>query len=276
MFSVGILYAAQDFLSFVDRTPGIDLTFPSLFGAFSAASPQAVLTVSQDCDWVGLNTLGQLDVTERGRRILQAGAAEAALQVQLEDLVETYRPKWLPLLSRGRAEALKYLPIDVVQCLREAALTVGTSDKVVGWWDRCSRVSRREGKDANLDVGRKGEKLSLRHEMIRTKRKPIWQSIESNLAGFDILSVVSQDDLRTLRIEVKTSNTNLDSARFFVTQTEWAVASTSDQYLFHLWCLQPKPRLLLASVEQISDHVPYNKGKGQWEKVMIPFSAIVC
>lgn len=274
MFSVGVLYASQDFLDFVDHTPGIDLTFPSLFQTFSVASPQAVLTISQECDWVSLNALGQLEVTERGRYILQADSTEAALQLQLEHLVETYRPKWLGLLSRGRAEAVKYLPTDVVQCLREAALTEGTSDRIIGWWDRCSRVSRREARDANLDVGRKGEKLSLTHERVRTNRNPMWQSIESNLSGFDILSVVSQEDLRPLRIEVKTSNSDLDSARFFVTQNEWGVASTSDHYIFHLWYLQPKPRLLLASVEQVSDHIPNNQGEGQWERVSVPFSAV--
>ena len=50
-------------------------------------------------------------------------------------------------------------------------------------------------KDLSLDdVGRKGERLTLQYEELRTNVKPDWRSIETNLSGYDVLSQRSKTD----------------------------------------------------------------------------------
>ncbi len=275
MFSVGILYSAQEFIKFVNTTREVGLEFPEVFKTFAVASPKAILQVCQKCEWVRLNISGCLEVTDRGKMILDSYEPDLALRIQLGHLIEASLPPWIPLLSRGRAEAQKYLPVDVVQCLREAGLFGSVSDDVVSWWDRYSKVSRKVSKDAKLDIGRLGEKLSLQHERQRTKREPVWQGFESNLSGFDILSVLDENDSTSLRIEVKTSNSTPDVALFFISKNEWSVAQASSHYLFHLWSLQPKPQLRKIAVDQVESHVPVDQGSGEWESVSIPFAVFV-
>src|SRR5258706_804854 len=275
MFSVGVLYSVQEFLNFVQKTPDIDLNFPELFNSFSVASPKAILEVFQKCEWVRLNVSGHLEVTERGQIIVENKEPEVALRIQIGHLLESSIPSWIPLLSRGRSEAGKYLPKDVLQCFREAGLFEGISDEIIAWWDRYSKISRKTSKDNNLELGRKGEKFSLDYERNRTKREPIWQSIESNLSGFDILSTIDDKNTTHLRIEVKTSNSLISVATFFLSKNEWDVASTSENYIFHLWSLQPKPNLQLVTVKDVEKHIPKNHGEGIWEKVSIPFAAFI-
>lgn len=271
MFSVGILYSAQEFLALVRDTPSIDLRFPKVFTYFHVASPSAILEVSQRCEWVILDAEGNLVLTEKGEQILHAKHEDIALRIQLGHLLETYLPPWLPLLAHGRSEAMRFLKPDIRQCLEEAGLADGDTDEVVNWWDTYSKLSRRAKKNNNVEVGRRGEKLSLKYELDRTKRKPFWQGLESNFAGYDILSVVDENNYEPLRIEVKTSNSTPETASFFITKNEWNVAITSDYFIFHLWALQPKTNSFLAQVSEVEKHIPENQGKGEWETVQIPY-----
>jgi hypothetical protein len=275
MFSVGVLYSAQEFLEFVSKTPELDLSFPDVFSTFSVASPKAVLVVSQKCEWIRLNVFGKLEVTERGTSVLQGKYPESILRIQIGHLIESYLPPWIPLLSKGRLEAQKYLPLDVRQCFMEANLFAEPTDEVVAWWDKYSKVSRKMRRDSNLEIGRLGEKLSIQHERERTKREPFWQGIESNLAGYDVLSVVSSTDIRLLCIEVKSSNSIPEVASFYISKNEWQVAMTSDNYLVHLWALRPRPNLIIVTPAQLQSHIPTNQGEGTWESTSIPFATFM-
>lgn len=274
-FSVGILYSALDFLKLVKSTPGLDQRFPDMFRRFSVASAAAVLDVSQKCLWVCFNPNGYLEITPRGQILLSSHSPEDALRQQIKHLVEAYNPPWVPLLTRGRAEAVKYLPPDVQQCLREADLLTPPTYEIIRWWDALAETTRKQQQDDRIAIGRQGEQLSVEYERERTKREPIWQAIESNLSGYDILSVVDERDRSQLRIEVKTSNSIPSVAAFHVTRNEWVVAQTSEYYVFHLWALQPRPRLFVAEIELVSHHIPKNYGTGRWESVMIPFEAVI-
>lgn len=272
MFSVGILYSAQEFLEFLSKTSGIDLKFPEMVSNFSVASPKATLELTQKCEWIRLNVSGYLEITDRGQQVLQSKEPELALRLQIGHLIEADLPPWIPLLSRGRSEAQKYLPVNVLQCFKEAGLFGEPSDEIVNWWDRYSKVSRKTTKDKNLEIGRRGEKLSIKYERDRTQREPIWQGFETNLAGFDILSVVDRSDHRLLRIEVKTANSRPEAATFYISRNEWNVATTSDNYIIHLWSLQPRPKLIVITPTQLQHHIPTDQGSGEWEKVSVPFS----
>lgn len=274
MFSVGVLYSAKEFLELLTTIPNIEMDFPNLFHSFSVASSKAILEISQKCEWVRLDHLGHLVLTEKGKKIVQERKPELALRIQLGHLIESYLPTWIPVLSRGREEAKKYLPMDVVQCFSEAELFNHPNDSIIKWWDTYSKISRRIGKDNKLEIGRIGEKLSIEYERKRTKREPKWQGFETNFAGYDILSVVSESDSSPLRIEVKSSNSTLETAFFHLSENEWNVGITSENYLFHLWVFKPNPTLSILKIENVKGHVPNNNGNGHWESVMIPFSII--
>jgi hypothetical protein len=274
-FSVGVLYSAQEFLRFVQTEALTDLSFPEIFQTFGVASPNAILEVSQQAGWIRVDTSGKLRLTNSGLQIASILDATVALSTQLGSLIETTMPPWLPLLSRGREEAAKYLPPDVMQCLSEAGLFESPTDQIVQWWDTYSKVSRRATNDLRIETGRIGEKLSIKYEISRTNRQPEWRGFESNLLGYDILSIIDKDDHSRLRIEVKTSRSTFKDASFHLSVNEWTVATTSPPFIFHLWTLCPSPILAIIYPDDVSPHVPNNNGLGCWESVDIQFSPFV-
>lgn len=274
-FSVGILYSAQELLGFIKSNPKVVTNFPEIFKTFdNVASAKVVFEICQKCEWIKLDIDGYLELTDKSDDILASTSIEKALRIQMQHLIEAYKPPWIPLLTRGRSESLKYLPVDVIQCLREAELTTSYSDDVISWWDRIGKVSRRTAKDEKVDVGRRGEKMSIEYERNRTHKEPGWPGFERNFSGYDILSVVDSTNNNILNIEVKTSNSIWDVASFYVSKNEWGVAKSSSNYLFHLWVLIPKQILYIVSVDKIEAHIPSNNGEGTWESVEIPFSSV--
>lgn len=274
-FSVGMLYSAQELLRFLNSNPRIVSPFSDSLKAFNnIASAKVVFEICQKCEWVRLDIDGYLELTNKTDDILADAPVEKILRVQIQHLIEAYKPTWIPLLTRGRSEALKHLPVDVVQCLREADLTTSYSDDVILWWDKIGKISRRTGKDEKIDVGRRGEKLTVDYERARTQKEPKWQGFENNFSGYDVLSVVDSKDINPLNIEVKTSNSTWEVASFYISKNEWSVAKSSPNYLFHLWVLIPKNKLYIVSKDMVETHVPSNNGEGTWESVEIPFSAV--
>lgn len=275
MFSVGILYSSVEFLVLVQRQGAMEPDFTKSFSTFHVASAEVILETSQKCQWTKLTAEGSIVLSSRGLDILNCDEPSQRLRIQIGHLIESQRPRWLPLLSKGRAEAEKYLATDVRQCFQEAGLFGDLSDEIVAWWDMHSQLSRRVARDTNLDLGRRGEKLSIDYERQRTGREPFWQGFESNLAGYDVRSFVSSDGLQSLSIEVKTSNSPLQTAEFFVTRNEWEVATNTEHYVFHLWNLKPTSHLTIVEAEGIGQHIPSDQGQGEWQKVKIPFAAFV-
>jgi hypothetical protein len=104
---------------------------------------------------------------------------------------------------------------------------------------------------------------------------PQWIALDSNLAGYDLLSIMGPKDTARLKIEVKATTASLDYAEIHISENEWAVASLSPQdYVFHIWQLHPKPLLFSASVEIISFHIPHNQASGHWETVRIQLKSL--
>ncbi len=273
MFSVGILYSAADLLEFVDAVPVARDTFPLDFPTFKVADSRAVLDLVQRANWVSLALDGELHLTAAGREILKGTSTVDRLRCQLRDIITIEQPAWASLIPRGREEATRYLGGDIRQCFEEANLLDGYTDEIVGWWDGLATAARGKRADQTLEIGRRGEKLSLAHERHRTGREPTWQSVESNLSGYDILSQVSEDDETPLRIEVKASVGRHTAAEVHITRNEWDVASISGSYQFHLWLLAPEPKLAVVDAQQMAQHIPVDSGKGVWEITRVPFMA---
>lgn len=272
VFSVGILYSVQKFLQFISETEIKATEFSTAFKRYEATSSQMVLEVAEGCNWIQLDINGNLSITAKGKEILTQKDMLYALRVQLKHLIEMVKPSWSFLIHKGRKEAFQYFPSDVKQCFKEAELINSYHKDVIKWWDILALAVRGKQLDTQLEIGRTGEELSLEYERNRVNMEPLWQSIESNLSGFDILSVVSSEDDTPLRIEVKASTKVSNTFSFYLTRNEWTVAETSSNYLFHLWILGKTPELFILDKAEIANHIPTNQGKGSWENVKITFT----
>ncbi|HHW38318.1 MAG TPA: DUF3883 domain-containing protein [Bacillales bacterium] len=191
------------------------------------------------------------------------------LKLQLMHMIKAFEPTWSSLFHKGRREAMRYFPPDVLQCFEEASLIDGYEPDVITWWDDLSSISRKSIDDSKLLVGREGEKLSIQYERDRTGYNPEWVSIESNLLGFDILSRTDSTGDTSLKIEVKASKSLSQEFTFYLTQREWDIAQSSLNYIFHLWILGDDPELYVYSLEELKKHIPIDKGEGSWETVKI-------
>ena len=270
-FSVGILYSSQRFLKLVKDSEVNSVDFPNIFRQYVVADAKAVLETSLECKWVTLKEDNCLILTKRGAAVLVYHEAFQRLRVQLAHMIETYRPSWAPLIIFGRAEAMKYFSSEVKQCFTEAYLLEGYSPDVVEWWDKLAVATKGFHEDMRLELGRKGELLSIEYETTRTGSIPVWQSIESNFSGYDLLSQLDINDSSLLRIEVKATNSKHDIA-FTITKGEWNVAQNSNGYIFHIWSLSPVKELFILQKEDMQNHIPVNQGKGYWDSVDVILS----
>ncbi|MBF7155073.1 protein NO VEIN domain-containing protein [Bacillus albus] len=268
-FSVGILYSAQTFLEFINKTTIKATEFSSLFKRFETTSSQLVLEVAGGCNWITVDVEGNIRLSEQGKEILIQDNMRDALRVQLKYLIEEFKPSWSYLIHKGRKEAFQYFPTNVKQCFKEAELINSFDPDVIKWWDILASIARGKQQDTQLEVGRIGEELSLVYERNRIRKNPVWQSVESNLSGFDILSCVSSIDMTPLKIEVKTTTISSELFTFYVTRNEWNVAELSQHYYFHLWILGKEPELFIIDKMDLVDHIPLNQGCGYWENAKV-------
>ncbi len=110
----------------------------------------------------------------------------------------------------------------------------------------------------------------------RTRSEPVWESVNSNLAGYDILSQVSATDKHQILIEVKSSALNMQDASCFISHKEWAFASAGynqNRYYFYLWLIDDSPKIAIIPYSDMIRHIPLDNGLGEWSDVCVPFSA---
>ncbi len=265
MFSVGVLYSSQSFLELV-RNQSISVTkFQESFTRFEVAEASLVLELSQRCHWVSISETGILELTERGQAVVIIDDSSLMLREQLADLIVVDAPAWSKRIRLGRIEARKAMPTPAEQCFRESGLFESHDPQVVDWWDRVTQGIRSSQSSFNLRIGRAAERLTVLNETEQKRQEPHWQSIESNVSGYDVLSVVAAGTTQPLQIEVKGSSMRVKEANFFLSRHEWDTALNSEHYEFHLWLLHQQPRLFVVSVAELTPHVPTDGGEGRWE-----------
>lgn len=269
--SVGQLHSAKQLLDWVGRNQ-LSKSDMNLFPRVLVCPAGDILNLSTRCGWIEVDLDGVLKLSARGLTLQKANDYRLRLREQMQDIISREQPSWSKLFPKGRSETAKFVSADVRQCLEEAGLlTTPATDDIVTWWDEMSGLVRGIKTSVLAQIGREGERLSLKHEESRTGNVPTWQSIESNLSGYDVLSCLSDTDETPLQIEVKATENSLDYAQFHLTCNEWETASLARNYRFHLWLLGASPRLASVTVEQMETHIPVNTGAGTWESVEIPF-----
>lgn len=273
MFSVGLLYSSRDFLKLIPNAGMTPSGFKNHFKVFKYSTADKILDVCFKCGWSKLTQSGQIELSDRGKAIAIT-EYRSALLFQLEDLILNFNPVWASVLTKGRTEAKNFLPQDASQCFKECGLFDELNDEIIGFWDKLSLAYRNYSQKRMAEIGRAGEKLSYDHEKERTTFNPTWQSVESNLAGFDVLSVLSFNDRAKLKIEVKATTSNIEFAKIHITKNEWNTAINSLNYIFHLWYLTDIPKLYIVTVEEMKNHIPLDNGEGDWESVEVPFKLL--
>ncbi|TAL64164.1 MAG: DUF3883 domain-containing protein [Bacteroidetes bacterium] len=274
MFSVGLLYSCRDFLKLIPESGMTPDSFKTYFKTYKYSTADKILQVAFKCGWSKLTQNGIIELTERGHLII-GHEYQPALLLQLEDLILNFNPVWASLIIKGRSEAKNFLPQDAYQCFKECGLFGELSDDLIRYWDNLALAYRNYSQKQMVEIGRSGERLSIDYERRRTGINPIWQSIESNLSGFDILSIIDKEDSKKLMIEVKSTTSNLNYAKLHISNNEWNTASSSINYVFHLWHINESPTLYVIPIEKISTHISSNRGDGKWESIEIPFKALI-
>ena len=237
--------------------------------------PAAIAFASQ-CSWVNVIN-NNLYFTESGEKVLNRFNEERISQQLwrsiLYDYVSVCRPAWASRIPLGRKEASIFMTNDEKRCFFEAGLLNPPDEAIVLWWDILASKFREEQNDVLEDVGRTGEKLTIRFEEERTGIKPKWVSIETNLAGYDIMSRVAEDDPKSILIEVKSSQKTINEAKMIITRNEWDVASTGihrDKYFFYLWLLSSKQMAIIPAI-RMKNYIPEDRESGKWLSTEIPF-----
>jgi hypothetical protein len=270
-FSPGILQGCFELLEITSRNT---LSFSQIVSSFSKLGciPSSnVLETAQYMKWLRTNPDGILILTPTGTQLLSQNNYKTRLKHALLDFIDIAKPAWVQNATFGRKKVISFAGNQVEQILIEAGLANGADDEVVLFWDTLAAMARGQKTDRLMEIGRVGERLTMNHEEMRTGLKPKWVSIDNNSDGYDVLSVVDNQNKCFLSIEVKTSTIGL-SGVFHLTRNEWNRSKVVDNHLFHLWDISKKnSNLAKVTCEQMERHIPMDHGSGNWESVEIPF-----
>jgi hypothetical protein len=278
--SVGTLYAIQDLFLDLEKRQISAEEFRLCFIKFGSSTAKDVYDTAISLNWICTSSGGEIVPTMIGKEAHPSADRATKLRFQLRSIIENTRPPWAALLVNGRKEASLAFPIEIRQCFKEALLLDAIDNDVITWWDKLSACMREEAALQRTRIGRLGEKLTLRFELERTGNQPKWQAFETNFAGYDVLSVRSNDNRHHLKIEVKASIRRFGEALINVTEHEWITAQTAPQdYIFHVWILNenevsPQNSLFVIPTADIARHIPSNQGNGTWKQAAIRMGAV--
>ncbi|WP_216556200.1 protein NO VEIN domain-containing protein [Roseburia sp. MSJ-14] len=270
--SVNLLHATLDFLITVKEFTKFNAEELPLLNRFYQIPYENLYELSLQCGWI-YNESEIIYVSEEGNSILNNhDKSPESLRRMIFDYVRHYKPIWGYKVPYGRKEAIFMMSKDERSCFFESGLLSENPDyRVVSWWDELAAGFRMHSDEYKNTVGRDGELLTITYEESRIGKKPQWMSIDSNLAGYDILSRVSDTEDYPLLIEVKSSEQKISNAFFYISSNEWNTAIASKNYLFYLWSIGSQKKLAILSPQMIAKYIPINNDVGEWVSVKIPF-----
>ena len=213
--------------------------------------------------------LSNLSTTDQRRRIL--------FEIAKNDHV------FLSVLVNARLSRIGDIRRNYQQLLRDANLLPPLDREAKKWWITL-RSYLREISDPDQDttrlalIGLCGEELSLEYEKRRLREREGIEHTSVEVGdgeGYDILSFVDENSRGRLRIEVKASVQDIDSAIIYLTWNEWDKAQMFGPHEFHLWpnVENPAEEPIIVTVEQMAEHMPELQGMGRWDKISIPMNA---
>lgn len=272
--SMNVILASQKFIKNIDLNNGVSCNDIRMLYRISDIDTDDIAEMLIICKVIKKsdNNYYLTDVGENLHSVIY-NSLEKSIRILLMQYVEHVAPIWSKRIPYGRFEASTFMTKDEKSCFWEAGLLSETPDiSIVNWWDTVTDMIRMKLSDSRNETGRSGELLTLDYEEKRVNKKPQWKAIDSNLLGYDIMSVVSVEDSTPLLIEVKTSTDELLYAQCHITSNEWEVAYHAKTYLFYLWDIHNGiKKLAVVTPQEMACHIPQNKEHGEWESVKIPF-----
>lgn len=232
-----------------------------------------LLELSVRLEWVRPRDDGVAVLSPRGEVVLETPTVSLKLRRALIDYVQIEKPQWTALVLDGRARFMTFAPVEFRQTVAEAYLAEGYDADVIAFWDLLAEIARGERAAALSQIGRRGERLTMDFEKLRTGRDPVWRAIESNSDGYDVMSIVAADDPIKRPIEVKASMRGM-SGTAHLTRNEWEQTDLIRNHTFHLWDLSVDGRPLIAVLDraEVAAHIPADTGSGKWKEVEVPFA----
>lgn len=274
-FSPGLIQSCFELLGIIKRNAYISFDEIQAGMLNIGSNPSIkVLTIAETLRWLKANNEGFAEITSAGYKLINLNTYELKLRQALLDYVEIVQPPWLQNALYGRISVLRFAGNEITQVFFEAGLAYNNDDGIVRFWDTLASKARGQKHDYQMEIGRKGEYLTILFETKRIGKEPKWVAIDNNSDGYDVLSSVQENSNQPLTIEVKTSTQGINGY-FYLTRNEWEMSNDSNSHRFHLWNIQieSKPFLAILSAEDMQDHIPKNSGDGVWESVRIPFSS---
>lgn len=246
---------------------------------FYGINKAEAINFARQCQYIRIDQ-NKISFTEDGEHLVHLFGQEylspLLQRLVLKNFILYSRPSWSGLIPLGRKEAYLFMSNDERRCFCESGLMGEPNKDIVAWWDDIAAKIRSKQDESKLSMGRQGEEDTLKYEYQRTGQKAIWQSIESNKAGFDIQSIIDSNNPRPLFIEVKSSCEDIEYAEFYISRNEWDIASSTpavNTHLFYLWLYDTSSRYLaIVSPDELRAHVPTDEGNGTWKETMIPMS----
>lgn len=271
--SPGIVQGCAEMLRLLAANPCPRALIRSSFFEFSGVQSSLVIEAADRIGWLATDESGHAIPSPKGMRFIGSASYELLLRQAILDHVDTFSPAWLQNATAGRARVLAFSGQGVAQTFVEAGLAGALDEDGVSFWDSLAARARGERDSRLTEIGRRGERLSLEYERARTGHDAKWIAINSNADGYDLLSVVSSTDSRSLSVEVKASSQGLDG-RFFVSRNEWETAVDRPRHIFHLWDVAAVPaRLAVVEVSEMAANVASDQGYGEWQSLAVPFAA---
>jgi len=175
----------------------------------------------------------------------------------------------------------------MVQIISDANLSNPLDKESEHWWWNIRSILRtrrqeNENTEALEDRGRVGEHLSKTYEKNRLNdidgsMVEIVSAIDGDRKGYDILSYKDIDKKDRLRIEVKASKLDVNSAKIYLTWNEWNVANQFGSHEFHLWpnLESPSASPVIVSLERISKYIPETEKGVKWPKLEIEMKLLI-
>ncbi len=180
---------------------------------------------------------------------------------QFKELLRSYiiefKPIWTDRIKWGLSTFIKDLNSNEIHCFNEVNLLDFKNFDNVMWWNELPFY---ENMNLNLrTIGSLGEFLSITYERDRIKIEPTHISLLGGYHGYDILSKVTESDIRNKLIECKTT-INIAKCLLHLTINEWETAlNNKEDYFFHVWILNIKENIATLYEFPVSEmimHIP--------------------
>lgn len=272
---VGHLYRLPELLRAIGEDPSSRFWTGRSPDSWDGIPLSSMVEAAQISGLVSCLVNGEYSVSASGHRVLAEPTSYARFRRTVMELYVWTKPAWISLVPLGRQAVRAAVPPDDLQCLDESGLLADGDRDTVAWWDALGGDVRSRQDQGRLEIGRDAESLSLGYENWRTGTTPQWVAIESNLAGYDVLSQVSSSDTATLMIEVKGSSRSLATAVLILTRNEWNTMVTSSRAVLDAWLMaEHGATLRRTTVGLLSTLIPLDQSDGKWQTVTIPYSAL--